>query len=92
MAFKKYDIAVRVQALALAEVGVPIQIVCEITGLSRRSVYHLRKKARERGFDPQVSPTLKIEYVEDGPRPGRPKGASAEQDEGDEIPALVAKD
>ena len=45
----------------------------EITSLSRRTIFDLKKKARERGYNPAQSRTLKIEYVEDASRSGRPK-------------------
>jgi hypothetical protein len=67
-----HDLGQRLQALALAEFGVAQTVVTEITGLSRSSVSRLKKQARERGYDPSVSRALKLEYVEDAPRSGRP--------------------
>lgn len=67
MVFKKHDIAVRIQALALVEEGIPTKRVTEITGLSRKTIYNLRKKACERGYNPAQSRELKIEYVDDAP-------------------------
>ena len=73
MPFKKHDLAVRIQALALVEEGITVKRVMEITSLSRRTIFDLKKKARERGYNPAQSRTLKIEYVEDASRSGRPK-------------------
>jgi hypothetical protein len=39
--------------------------------VSVRSISDLKKKACNRGYDPQVSRVLKIAYVEDAPRSGR---------------------
>ena len=39
----KHDNAVRIQALALAEEGVTINLVMEITGLARRTIFNLKK-------------------------------------------------
>ena len=76
MVFKQHDLAVRIQALALVEEGIAVKRVTELTGLARATVYDLKKKARQRGYDPTISRILKMEYVEDAPRSGRPKLAT----------------
>ncbi len=58
----------RLQALALVEKGIAIKVVQAITEVSVRSISDLKKKARSRGYDPQISRVLKLEYVEDVPR------------------------
>jgi transposase len=58
--------------LALAEYGIPVQHIKHHLNMSVNTIQRLRKTARERGFDPAVSPQLKLEYVEDAPRSGRP--------------------
>ncbi len=68
-----YDPGTRLQALALAEAGIPLPIIQAVTKLSRQSIYRLKRQARERGFDPAVSLQLKLEYVADRPRSGRPR-------------------
>jgi hypothetical protein len=73
MVGKKHTVGDRVQALALIEEGIPIGRVVEVSGMSRASVYRLRKTARSRGFDPQVSPHIKEEHDADAPRVGQPK-------------------
>ncbi len=75
-----HSLASRIQALALAEYGVPVHKVSEITTISVRHIYRLRKTARGRGFDPAVSSVLKEEYVKDAPRSGRPKKVKAGKD------------
>ena len=52
-----------------------------ITQLSSQSVYRLKRRARERGYNPEVSRQLKLAYVVDKPRTGRPRkyGRVAEQ-------------
>jgi transposase len=62
----------RLQALALAEKSIAAKVVQAITEVSVRSISDLKKKARSRGYDPQISRVLKLEYVEDAPRSGRP--------------------
>ena len=44
-----------------------------ITQLSSQSVYRLKRQARERGYNPDVSRQLKLAYVVDKPRAGRPR-------------------
>jgi transposase len=79
MVFKQHDLAVRIQALALAEEGIATKRIREITGLSRKTLYNLKKKAQERGYNPAQSRSLKMEYVEDAPRSGRPKVVTEEK-------------
>ena len=66
--------AVRIQALALAEAHISLERIQEITGMDPKIVAGLRKLARERGYDPNVSMVLKDEYVEDPPNSNRPRG------------------
>lgn len=66
--------AVRIQALALAEAHISTERIQEITGMDPKIVVGLRKLARERGYDPNVSMVLKDEYVEDQPNTNRPRG------------------
>lgn len=73
MVYKKHNVGTRVQALALVEYGIPVDKVTAWTGLSRSTIYELKAKAKERGYNPQIDKTLKIEYVVDAPRSGRPR-------------------
>jgi transposase len=82
MVFQAHNVATRVQALALYEEGIAVKCIMEITGLSRSTIYDLRKKARERGYDPTVSHVILLKYVEDAPRSGRPRKATEEKTAG----------
>ena len=65
-----HDPGTRLQALALAEAG--CKTYQAITKVSRQSVSRYRKIAIQRGYNPDVSKKLKLEYVTDAPRSGRP--------------------
>lgn len=66
-----HTVAARLQALTLAEHGVSKAIAGAKSGMSEQSVSRLMKKARSRGYNPEVSTVMKEEYVTDKPRPGR---------------------
>lgn len=76
-----HPINLRFQALALAEYGVPVQNIKQYLNMSVNTIQRLRKTARDRGFDPAVSPHLKLEYVEDAPRSGRPSKLTPQMEE-----------
>ena len=63
------------------EFGVPPGDASNHTNISVKTIQRLRKQARARGFDPAVSSLLKIEYVEDAPRSGRPPKLNPELEE-----------
>ena len=68
-----YTDAQRLQALALYTYGVPAMNACTTAGIKHpRTVWRLLQKAKDRGFDPESSSVLKIEYVQDAARSGRP--------------------
>jgi hypothetical protein len=67
------SIALRAQAFALQEEGIPVARIKEVTGLAISTIYRIKKIAFERGYDPKVSRELKDEYFADAPRSGRPK-------------------
>ena len=73
-----YDTGTRLQALALSEGGMDVKGVKAITNLSHGTIYRLRKLARDRGYNPEISKQLKLEYVVDRPKSGRPKKVWAE--------------
>ena len=81
------DVVQRVQVLTLLEAGVPVDEIVKKTAVPRSSIYRLRRTARQRGWNPEVSPQIKMEYVEDAHRPGRPKVMTNEHEE--EVVALV---
>ena len=55
-----HDLGERIQALALVEAGVPVDHVAKITTFSVSQINRIRKKAHERGFDPKVSPIIRL--------------------------------
>lgn len=70
----EHSTAVRIQALALAEAHISLERIQEVTGMDPKIVAGLRKLARERGYDPNVSMVLKEEYVWDPPNSNKPRG------------------
>ncbi|RFU23743.1 hypothetical protein B7463_g12597, partial [Scytalidium lignicola] len=67
------DLGARVQALTLLERKVPLPEITEVTGVSKAQLYRYRKIAFQRGYNPNVSKIIKLEYVEDAPKSGRPR-------------------
>ena len=70
----EHSTAVRIQALALAEAHISTDRIQEVTGMDPKIIVGLRKLARERGYDPNVSMALKEEYVWDPPNSIKPRG------------------
>ena len=60
------------QASSLAQVGKTYEEIKEQTDIDKNGVIRLKKKTRERGWDPAVSTKLDVNYVTDAPRSGRP--------------------
>ena len=85
-----HDDGTRLQALALAEAGIANKIVTAITEISRHTVKRLQNQARARGYDPNKSKKLKLSYVTDAPRSGRPAVITPELESA--ILAAVRKD
>ena len=77
---KNYSVADRVQALTLAEEGKRYAEISSITGMSSSQITRLRRKARERGFDPSVSKQITVDHVQDAPRSGRPEVIDEEKE------------
>ena len=73
-----HDVGIRLQALALAEAGIPVKTITAMTEISRWTISRLQKQARDRGYDPNTSKKLLLSYVTDAPRSGRPKVATPE--------------
>jgi hypothetical protein len=82
-----HDDGTRLQALAIAEFAIAKQIVSAVklvsdySKISTQRIYELRKQARARRFDLEVSTQLKLEYVQDAPRSGAPKKLTPEIEE-----------
>jgi hypothetical protein len=85
----EHSTAVRIQALALAEASISSERIMEITGIEPKVLAGLRKLARDRGYDPNVSMQMKEEYVTDPPNANRPRGRPKKRKPEDELdPAL----
>ncbi|EXJ95077.1 hypothetical protein A1O1_00195 [Capronia coronata CBS 617.96] len=88
---QEHSTAVRIQALALAEANISSERIQEVTGMDPKTLAGLRKLARERGYDPNVSMQLKEEYVLDPPNANRPRGRPKKRKPEDELdPALTS--
>lgn len=84
------SLAVRIQALALAEASISSERIHEITGIEPKVLAGMRKLARERGYDPNVSMRMKEEYVVDPPNISRPRGRPKKRKLDDDIdPAMT---
>jgi hypothetical protein len=68
-----FPVAVRIQALALAEASISYDRVREITGIDAKLLEKMRKTARERGYDIAKSMQLKEDYVADPANTGQGK-------------------
>jgi hypothetical protein len=85
----EHSIAVRIQALALAEASISSERIFEITGIEPKVLAGLRKLARDRGYDPNVSMQLREGYVVDPPNANRPRGRPRKRKPEDDLdPAL----
>ena len=58
--------------MALLEYGVHINEVATISKLSAQTLYNMRKRLRERGYDPEVNTAFEDRFFKDAPRSGRP--------------------
>jgi Transposase len=69
----RYTIAQRIHCLSLIVEGFSGPYIEAKTGVARSAQVKIRKKAFERGFQPDQDPRIFERYVEDGARSGRPK-------------------
>ena len=74
--------ALRVQALTLLTEGFPLDRVHDITSIPPRTLQYIRKKAKDRGYDPKIDRRILEEYVIDGHHTGRPKEITEETELG----------
>lgn len=68
-----FPVAVRIQALALAEASISYDRIREITGIDAKLLEKMRKTARERGYDVAKSMQMKEDYVTDPLNTGQAK-------------------
>jgi transposase len=73
-----YDNGLRVQALTMLQDSKRIDEIIKTTGYSSSTIYTIRRKAIQRGYNPQIDPKIYLRYVEDAPRSGRPLKATPE--------------
>ena len=85
----QHDIGTRLQALALLENNVPVMRIVEITGISKPSIYSFWKIAILRGYNPQESLKLLLEYIINVPQSGWPIKATEEVKEA--VKTIVTK-
>ncbi|KFY88161.1 hypothetical protein V498_06891 [Pseudogymnoascus sp. VKM F-4517 (FW-2822)] len=78
-----FPLATRAQAVTLKDCGYSYENIEKLTGIKKKQLQYIISEAKKRGYNPEVSPTLKDEYFHDG-RPDRPTKLSKEQ-----IEALV---
>lgn len=71
-----HPIELRIQILGLSAFGVDSKEIAAALDVPVRSVQRIIQRAKERGFDPATDPRVKMEYVEDAERSGRPKKGS----------------
>jgi hypothetical protein len=69
---KAVQITQRAQALTVLEVILPFKYITEKTKLDRRTVFRIRKRAIERGYDPDMNPAFQDSFFTGKPRRGRP--------------------
>lgn len=70
---KNIDAGTLLQALALAEHGVPRHIITPLTSVTPPTIGRYQRQARDRGYNPDISHALLLSYVVDKPRGGRPR-------------------
>lgn len=68
--FQEHPLAIKIQALALAESNLSESYIQECTGVNAHTLAMLRRVARERGFDPNKTRALREEYVTNLPLSG----------------------
>ena len=69
---------VQAQALALLTAGISEEHVSQITHIPPRTLRYIKKKARDRGYNPEIDGRILEDYVKDGAHTGRPKEISEE--------------
>ena len=70
----KTDLATRAQVVALKAYTTKSSAeIAYLIGITPRAVNRIYTRAIERGFDSNVDPIVRDEFVEDAPRPSRPQ-------------------
>ncbi len=72
------SIAQRAQAFALYEVGLSLERIRAWTGLGRSTIFDIRNRAVQRGYDRITNHVFQDIYFREAPRQGRPKAMDEE--------------
>jgi transposase len=75
----RYTLVQRVHCLALITEGLWPAEIEKKTGVKPRTQRAIKKKAQDRGYNPDEDPRILKSYVVDGVRPGRPPVISKDQ-------------
>ncbi|KFY15044.1 hypothetical protein V492_02258 [Pseudogymnoascus sp. VKM F-4246] len=73
-----FPLAARAQAVTLKYCGYSSEDIEKLTVIKKKQLQYIIGEAKKRGYNPDVSPTLKDEYFHDG-HPNRPTKLSKEQ-------------
>ena len=76
-----HDNGLRVQVLAMFQDGKSIDDIIKTIKYSRSTIFAIRRKAKERGYDLELDSRIFLKYVEDVPHLGRPMKATLEVEE-----------
>jgi hypothetical protein len=77
----RYTLVQRVQCLTLIVEGRSGAYIEQKTGVKKRTQNYIKKRAFDRGFNPDEDPRILESYIIDGDRLGRPKEISVKQKE-----------
>ncbi len=75
------DASTRVQALTILQLKYPTKEITTKTGFDQSIIGRIEKRAKARGYTPETNPKILLAYVEDAPRPSRPKKCTPEVEE-----------
>ncbi|CBF84331.1 hypothetical protein AN2628.2 [Aspergillus nidulans FGSC A4] len=70
----------RVQVLSYWALGIQPPDIAKMLQINVRTIWDMIQKGQDRGYNPAQSMRVKLEYVEDGKRSGRPKEISEATD------------
>ncbi|KAE8349072.1 hypothetical protein BDV28DRAFT_141992 [Aspergillus coremiiformis] len=73
-----HPVEIRIQVLTLTAWGIPTKEIAVFLELPLRTVHDIISRAKARGFDPVQHKRVKMEFVEDAKRSGRPKEKTKE--------------
>ncbi|KAF7506615.1 hypothetical protein GJ744_011547 [Endocarpon pusillum] len=77
----RYSISQRVSVLVLHVEGLSWQAIEQKTGVKQTAQSYIRKKAKQRGFRPEIDPQVLDKYVIDSKPSGRPKEISEDTEQ-----------